>query len=134
MAHFSHYPLQAALYQALTGNSTLMSQITGVYDRPPQGTTYPYVTIGGMTGSDWSTKTTTGMEYTITLHVWSRAGGRKEAAQIMESLHTILHQANLTVSGQTLVMIRFIESAISLESDGVTYCGNITFKAFLEAQ
>ena len=133
MAHFSHYPLQSAIYSALTSNSSLMSLITGVYDRPPQGTAYPYVTLGEMAGVDWSTKTTTGMEYTVALHTWSRQGGRKEAAQIMESLHTILHQASLSVTGQTLVMIRFDSSAIHLESDGITYQGIMKFTAFLEA-
>ena len=133
MAKFSHYPLQSSIYNALVGNSALMALITGVYDRPPQGTPYPYVTLGEMSGIDWSTKTTTGMEYSITLHTWSRQGGRKEAATIMESLHTILHQASLTVTGQTLVMIRFAASEIRMEDDGATYHGIMKFNAFLEA-
>ena len=133
MAHFSHYPLQSAIYQALTANSTLMALVSGVYDRTPQNTAYPYVTLGAMTGVDWSTKTTTGMEYSVTLHTWSRQGGRKEAAKIMESLHTILHQASLSVTGQTLVMIRFSSSEIVIENDGCTYQGIMKFTAFLEA-
>lgn len=133
MANFSHYPLQSAIYQALTTNTPLMALITGVYDRPPQGTLYPYVTLGQFSGSDWSTKTSTGMEYIVPLHVWSRQGGHKEAATIMESLHTILHQASLTVTGQTLVMIRFSSSDIVLENDGFTYQGVMKFNAYLEA-
>jgi hypothetical protein len=105
MANFSHYPLQQAIYQTLAGDTTLMALISGVFDRPPEGTAFPYVTIGESAGSDWSTKTTTGMSHNVSLHIWSREGGRKQAATIMERLHTLLHQASFSVTGQTLVMI-----------------------------
>jgi hypothetical protein len=133
MADFSHFTLQGAIVNACAGDGELMAIVTGVYDRPPQGTLFPYITLGEMTGSDWSTKTTTGMEYAIALHVWSREGGRKEAAAIMESLHALFHQANLTVDGQSLVMLRFVSSGISLESDGWTYHGVMQFHALLQA-
>ena len=133
MTTFSHLPLQQAIYQALTSDSALMSMLTGVFDRPPQGTAFPYVTIGEITGSDWSTKTTSGMQQDITLRIWSREGGRAEAANIMTRLHTLLHQAPLNVTGQALVLIRFASSSIALENDGWTYQGVMKFQAFLEA-
>ena len=133
MANFSYYSLQQAIYQQLTGDSTLMALVTGVFDRPPQGTAFPYITIGEFTGRDWSTKTTTGMEYVVNLHAWSREGGRKQAAQIMERLHTLLYQASLSVTGQTLVSMRFSGSNILLENDGWTYHGTMQFNALLEA-
>lgn len=132
MAIFSHLPLQQEIYQALTGDSTLMTLVTGVYDRVPQDSAYPYVVIGDMAGNDWSSKTTTGMEYLITLHVWSREGGRKETALIMERLHTLLHQSNLTITGQSLVLMQFLSSSLSLENDGWTYHGILRLRALLE--
>jgi len=133
MSTFSHLPLQKAIYQTLTNDATLMALVVGVFDRPPQGTAFPYITLGESAGSDWSTKTTTGMEQNVTLHVWSREGGRAEAASIMERIHTLLHQAPLSVTGQTLVSIRFSASNILLENDGWTYQGVMTFQAFLQA-
>ena len=133
MPTFSHYPLQQAIYQALTADSTLMGLVAGVFDRSVQGTAFPYVTIGESTGSDWSTKTTSGMEQNVTLHIWSRQGGRAEAASIMVRIHTLLHQASLTVTGQALVSIRFTGSSITLENDGWTYQGVMKFQAFLQA-
>ena len=47
MANFSHLPLQKAVYEALTSDTGLMALITGIYDRPVQNTSFPYVTIGG---------------------------------------------------------------------------------------
>ncbi|MDE3061210.1 MAG: DUF3168 domain-containing protein [Pseudomonadota bacterium] len=133
MANFSHLPLQEAVYTALTGDSTLMALITGVYDRPPEGTVFPYVTLGESVGADWSNAGTVGMEHVFSVRVWSRQGGRKEAATIMERLHTLLHEANLTVTGQTLVMMKFSASQITLENDGWTYQGIMKFQTYLQA-
>ena len=133
MTNFSYYTLQQSVYQLLSGDSTLLSMVSAVYDRPPQGSAYPYVTIGESTISDWSTKTTTGTEQILTLHVWSRNGCRKEAALIMERVYNLLHQASMSVTGQTLVQIRFVSGDILLENDGYTYQGIIRFRAFLES-
>ncbi|MDE3017264.1 MAG: DUF3168 domain-containing protein [Pseudomonadota bacterium] len=133
MANFSHLPLQEAVYAALTGDATLMALVSGVFDRPPEGTAFPYVTLGESTGSDWSSAATVGMEHHFTLHVWSREGGRKQSASIMERLHTLLHQANLSITGQTLVMMVFSASEIVLENDGWTYHGKMQFHALLQA-
>lgn len=129
---FNHFPLQKAIYQALTADAALMGLVTNVYDRPPQNSAFPYVTLGDATARDWSSKTTTGVEHTIALRVWGREGGRKEASLIMERIHTLLHQANLSVTGHTLVMIRFVSSDITLENDGWTYQGAMRFQALLQ--
>ena len=117
MTNFSYYTLQQSVYQLLSGDSTLLSMVSAVYDRPPQGSAYPYVTIGESTISDWS----------------SRNGCRKEAALIMERVYNLLHQASMSVTGQTLVQIRFVSGDILLENDGYTYQGIIRFRAFLES-
>ena len=133
MSNFSYFTLQKAIYQTLSGDSTLLAMVNAVYDRPPQGSPYPYITIGESTVSDWSSKTTAGTEEIVKLHIWSRNGGRKETASIMERVYQLLHQASLTVTGQTLILIRFMSSDITLENDGFTYQGIIQFKALLES-
>jgi hypothetical protein len=133
MTNFSHHLLQSSIYQLLVNDAALGALIEGVYDRPVQGTEFPYLTLGESIGADWSTKTTRGMEHTFTIHAWSRDGGRKQASSIMERIHTLIHQADLAVSGQTTVVVRFISSAIELESDGWTYHGIMRFQALLEA-
>jgi len=133
MSNFSHYTLQEAIYGLLSGDSTLSSLVTAVYDRPPQDSAYPYITLGESTINDWSTKTSNGTEQLLTLHIWSRNGGRKESALIMQRVYQLLHQASLSVTGQALVQIRFVTSDITLESDGYTYQGIMRFRAFLES-
>lgn len=133
MADFSHYPLQKSIYETLSGHAPLMAIVTGIFDRVPQGTAFPYVTIGESTGDDWSSATTSGMQQKIALHIWSREGGRKETTSIMEKIHALLHDADLSVEGHTLVMIRFAASSIVLGNDGYTYQGIMKFTALLEA-
>lgn len=133
MSGFSHISFQQSVYALLNGDSALLALVQGVYDRPPQGSAFPYITIGESGISDWSTKTSTGTQHMLQLHVWSRNGGRKEAAIIMERLHTLLHLGTMSITGQTLVQIRFVSSDIVLEDDGSTYQGTIRFKALLES-
>ena len=133
MGNFSHYPLQQAIYQKLTGDATLMALITGVFDRTPQDTNFPYISIGESAAHDWSNLGTTGTAHVLTLHVWSREGGRKQAAQIMERLYTLLHQGTLTVSGQSFVSMHFTASDIGMESDGWTYQAKMHFSVLLQS-
>ena len=133
MAAFSHFELQKSLYAALTADAALSAMITGVFDKVPEGTAYPYVTLGNMTIRQNSTKTTHSLAIQATLSVFSRAAGRKEAAAIMDRIHTLLHQASLSVTGHTLILLRFAESSITLEADGMTYRGTLRFNAITEA-
>ena len=80
-----------------------------------------------------NTLTTSGMQQVVTIRIWSREGGRAQAAAIMQRIHTLLHQAPLTVTGQTLVSIQFAGSTIILLNDGWTYRGTMIFRAVLQA-
>jgi hypothetical protein len=132
MTAFSQLALQTALYNKFTGDTTLMT-LAAVYDRTPKGTAFPYVTIGDSTASDWSTKTTSGTEQNFSIHVWSREGGRAQAANIMERVYELLHEGTLGVPNHTLVLSRLVSSALILESDGFTYHGTMRFRALLQA-
>lgn len=95
--------LQAAIYTRL--NSQLGG--TPVYDFVPQGSGYPFVVIGESTALNWDTKTIEGQEFTVTIHAFDKAAGKKSVQTIMQSVYTALHrqEANITVSGYTLVLI-----------------------------
>lgn len=133
MPGFSHAPLQRAVFQALDGDAELKEIIPYVYDRAPQNAEFPYIAMDESIASDWSTKTTTGVEHALTLHIWSREGGRMQTATAMEHIHRILHNGSLAVDGHSLVMSHFVSSSIRLESDGWTYHGVMRFRMLLEA-
>jgi hypothetical protein len=103
--------LQKGLFDRLTGFAALTAAIGAnkVFDYLPEPATTPYVVIGDDTVLDWSTKTETGWEFTVTIHAWSQQPGRKEVKTILGHIFDALHQQeeSITVAGFTLVHIRF---------------------------
>lgn len=134
MGTFSHFALQKAVYQQFMQDSVLMGMVVGVFDRPAQGTDFPYITIGDSSGLEWSNRETSGMEYKFVIHIWSRQAGRKETVQIMERIYTLLHQQSPPVEDNTLMLMRFVSSSIVLESDGWTTQGQMRFHALLQSE
>ena len=57
---------------------------TRIFDHAPANVAFPYITFGRTSVYDWSTGTESGTEQLFTLHVWSKAKGKKEVLEIME--------------------------------------------------
>src|SRR3990172_9790006 len=97
MAAAASWALQRAMYQALASSSDLTALLGGtrIYDDPPQAASYPFVTLGQSMIRDWSTGTEDGVEHILTLHVWSRAGGKKQVHEIIEAIKGALHEQPL---------------------------------------
>lgn len=92
--------LQGAIYAALAGDGTYSGLVTGIYDgRAPQGTAYPYTTIGEITERDDGPISEDGWNLTVHLHDWSDYSGKKECQEIREARNALLHRQRLTVSG-----------------------------------
>lgn len=129
------WALRQALYTALTGDAVLQALIgdpARVYDDVPADAAFPFVTFGDAAANDWSAAGTLGSEHLITLHVWSRYEGHKEAQQILEALEALLHDASLSPTGHALINLRFVSSGIIRDPDGATTHGFIRFRAVTE--
>lgn len=128
------WSLQQAIYAALTTNAALLSQLGGphIYDDVPQRTPFPYLTLGQSSVLDWSTGTDDGHEHLLTLHVWSRAGGRAQVQDIMASIEVALDDQPLTLVGHRLINLRHVLSEARREADGVTYHGIVRLRAVTE--
>ena len=132
----SQWSLQQAVYSALVADATLKTLIGNparVYDHVPQATAYPYVALGDATAGEFDTKTEDGMEQTLTLHTWSRYRGLSEAKRIMSAVVDALDQVSLSLTGHTLVLLRFEFSSTFLDPDGLTYHGVQRFRAVTQA-
>lgn len=132
MAEFSHYAVQAALHAVLNSDAPLMEQVSGVFDFVPPRTAFPYVTIGDMRATDVSTMTEAMSRLDVTLHIYSRAKGRKEASDIMGRVHAVLHDSSPDVDGFSWVDMRYSGSEIRLERDGVTYHAVMRFAVLVQ--
>lgn len=129
------WALQQAVFAALC-TSEDVREIVGdpprVFDSPPRGAAFPYIVVGDDRVADWSTATETGSEHALAIHVWSRAGGRKEAKLAAEAARGALDGAELEIMGQSLVGIRHLETDFARDGDGETIHGVLRFRAVLE--
>lgn len=124
--------LQKALFTALDGNVTGIDDASvSVYDDVPENTAYPYVILGEETTANNGSKTVDGVEHTITIHVWSQYRGRREIKEIMESVYSLLHEADISVTGASLVHIRQEFSNTLMENDGITRHGVMRFRVVM---
>lgn len=126
--------LRAAIYQALIADPGLVAALGGarVYDEPPPGAAFPYVTLGEARITDASADDAPLQEHQLTLHAWSRQGGHKEAHVITGALLQALDDAPLAPSGHRLVNLRFALADIRRAADGRTYHALVRFRAVTE--
>ena len=123
--------LQKTVFDALDGDSALQSLVTDVFDFVPETTAFPYVKVGEETAVDNGTKTLQGNDHTLVIHTFSRYRGSKETKEIMSRIYALLHESSLTVSGASLVNLRFEFSDIIKENDGLTTHGLQRFRAMI---
>jgi hypothetical protein len=93
---------------------------------------FPYITFGRTSGFDWSTGTESGTEHIFTLHIWSKAQGKKEALEIMERARAVIDDAPLTMTGHHLVSIRLEFSEVRFDEDLSVYHGLLRFRVLTE--
>jgi len=126
--------LRAAIHSALMEDGALTALLGGarVYDEVPAGTALPYVTLGEARITDYSTGDGVGEEHQLTLHAWSKQGGHREAHVIAGALLQALDDAPLTLSGHTLINLRFALADVRREADGRTYRASVRFRAVTE--
>lgn len=126
--------LRAAIYDVLARDAGLAAVLGGarIYDEPPRGVAFPYVTLGEARLTDMSSDGGMTQEHQLTLHAWSRKGGHREAHLIAGTLLQALDDAPLSPDGHRLVNLRFSVADIRRESDGRTYHALVRFRAVTE--
>jgi hypothetical protein len=126
--------LRTAIRGALATDAPLSALLGGakIYDEPPRAAELPYVTLGQDVISDASTATEASDEHALTLHVWSRQGGHKQAHLIAGALLEALADAPLDLGEHRLANLRFIVADVRREADGRTYHGLVRLRAVTE--
>lgn len=124
------FTLQKALYAALNGDATLHALITGVYNDVPYGAAFPYLTLRLSEARDRSNLQNTLFEATVHINVYSSERGDKQALEILDRVHTLLHHAVLALeNGHTLLSLYFKESSLAKEQGGEAIRGESVFVA-----
>lgn len=126
--------LRAAVHAALSADPALYALLGGakIYDEPPRGAAFPYVTLGEARVADFSAGGEPGEEHLITLHAWSQQGGQRQAHLIAGAILQALDDAPLMLAEHRLVNLRFAVADIRREADGRTYHALVRFRAVTE--
>ena len=121
--------LQKAIFARLSSDAALAALVaTRIHDNPPGDAAHPYLVLGESEMRDWPA----GMEHRLTLHCFTRGGGRAEAKSILEAVRASLHDAALALETHTLVNLGFLDALTRREPDGLTWRGTIRFRAVTE--
>ena len=131
------WALQQAVYAALRASDAvkaLAGDPPRVFDAVPRRADFPYIVVGEDSEANWDTATEPGSEHSLTIHVWSRAGGRKESKLAAEAVRECLDGAQLILDGHTLIDLRYLDADFTREADGETFRAALRFRAVTEPE
>jgi hypothetical protein len=127
------FDLQAAIAAVLAADEDLAALVGDrIHDGAPRASDFPSITFGEAGQADWSSDNEPGGEIRLTLHVWSRAIGKREAWTILGHLMRLLHDAPLTLEDHALVLVRVSFAEVRLDPDGKTEHGVLRLAALVE--
>lgn len=126
--------LQKALFSALRDDAALVGALGGakIFDQAPANAPFPYITFGHTSVYDWSTGTESGTEQLLTLHVWSKAKGRKETLEIIDIVQACLAAAALELAGHHLVNLTLEFSEARFDEELSIHHGLLRYRAVTE--
>lgn len=123
--------LQAAVYQALTGDAALTALVgPAIYDAVPAGSLpSTYVTLGTEEARDRSDKTGRGAEHSLILSVITDAAGFQTAKEVAAAISDALVDADLTLTRGHLISLHFYKAQARREGTGTVRRIDMTFRA-----
>lgn len=126
--------LQKALIDLLKGDTRLGAKLGGarIFDQAPANVVFPYLTFGRTSVYDWGTATESGSEQLFTLHVWSKATGRRETHAIMRLIRRRLDAGSLKLESRRLINLRFEFAEIRYDDDLAVHHGLVRYRATIE--
>ena len=101
-------------------------QTHAIYTRVPQSINseddapFPFVTVSIVAPSAFDTKTDTGADVTIDVHVWSRGNTLAVPLGLSDTIYDALHRYDLTVFGANVVNCLFENGTMIMDPDGLT--------------
>lgn len=114
------------------GVQAVLGDPARLYDDPPADPVFPYVTLGRAEARASDAAGAQALEHVLTLHVWSRHGGRAEALDVIGALRAALHDARLEVDGRRLILLFVVFTDVFRSGDGRTTHGVVRLRALTE--
>lgn len=116
-----------ALLSANTGVQAVLGIPPRLYDNPPDDPIFPYLTYGPMRSEDISADGAVINAHTLTLHIWSRYGGRAQVMEVLAAVTGALQSGTINLPQANLVRAQVSYTDIFRAPDGLTLHGLIRF-------
>jgi hypothetical protein len=101
-------------------------QTHAIYTNAPQSddsedaAAFPYITVTGVNVAAYDTKTDTGAEQVIDVHIWYRGHTLAVPLGIADDVHSALHRHDLAVTGANVINCLFDGGNEMMDPDGIT--------------
>ena len=126
--------VRKAIHNALAADAALAALLGGVkiYDDAPREAQPPYVAFADFQSRDWSTSSDRGAEHLVFINVWSTQRGAREALAVAEQVRSLIDDQPLTLDGNHLVNLRFLQLDTRRENNGRLTRATLRFRAVTE--
>lgn len=124
--------LQPAIVSKLKSDAALMNIVTGVFDDVPQGQKFPFIQISEGEETPLNTFGRKGRESSITISIFSRYKGFKEALQIYSKVDQLLDGVPLDLPTFQLVYLQNDSMNMILGPDNKTRQIPVKYRAFVQ--
>jgi len=103
-----------------------------IFDAAPRDAAFPHLVVDEATSRDRSGLDTPLAEHRLTLRIFSRKGGRREALTLAGLAETALEAGDLTLAGHRLVLLRRDATEVRLAKDRLTAEASLRLVALTE--
>lgn len=121
------WALWVAVYDRLTADLSVP-----VYERAPEGSAYPYVTLDSEDLQQMDALRKTRDDRYLSLVVWSNFDGSSEVRKIIDGIQDALHRAPLTLTSGRVIAAYVTRRRVAKDADGRTFMGNVTVRVWTE--
>lgn len=104
-----------------------------LYDAAPADPVFPFATLGEVRSTAQDAAGAAALEHVVSLHVWSRHGGRAEALDAIAALRSALHDRPIAIAGRRLVLLLAVFADVFRARDGRTVHGVLRLRALTES-
>jgi hypothetical protein len=137
--------LQAAVYDTLVGDSTLLSMLSGAWgfdavfsDTPQENADdnayYPFISFGPGIALPFDTKTSDGGSELVQINVWTRENDYADVKEIAQRVYQLLHNQSLTIAGCDHILTKMQDVDFTIDPDGHTRRGLMFFRIIYDNQ
>ena len=126
--------LQKAVVAQLSTDPGVLGLIGAgrIFDRLITRAEPPYLVLGEITSSDFSTGDEAASEHRFEVEAWSKQNGRKQAVELADAVRAALHDADLTLDGAALVNLRHERSTSRRAPRSGLHVVRLRFRAVTE--